>query len=125
MICSFIITATRVKGPNLHVISTDEKTCIQAIERHESQAPQSKGGYQRKEFEYTRHGTTTLIAALNVENGKILNAHLQSTRNEEDYANFVKETVNMLPPMDKIIVISDQLNTHMSETLVRWIGYFV
>lgn len=122
MICSFIIAVTRFKEPNLHVISTDEKTCIQAIERHESQAPQSKGGHQRKEFEYTRHGTTTLIAALNVENGKILNAHLQSTRNEEDYANFVKETVNMLPPMDKVVVISDQLNTHMSETLVRWIA---
>ena len=122
MICSFIIAATRVKDPNLHVISTDEKTCIQAIERYESRAPQSKGGYQRKEFEYIRHGTTTLIAALDVENGKILKAHLQSTRNEEDYANFVKETVNMLPPMDKIVVISDQLNTHMSETLVRWIA---
>jgi transposase-like protein len=121
-VCSFILLATKKKDPNLHVISTDEKTCVQAIERYESQAPQSKGGHRRKEFEYIRHGTTTLIAAINVENGKLINAHLQSTRNETDYANFLKETVNMLPSLDKIVVISDQLNTHMSETLVRWIA---
>lgn len=122
MICAFILTATKKEDPNLHVISTDEKTCIQAIERHESRASQSKGGHQRKEFEYTRHGTTTLIAAINVEDGRVINAHLQPTRDEKDYAGFLKETVGMLPPLDKVIVISDQLNTHMSATLVEWIA---
>ena len=127
LVCSFILLAIKKSDPNLHVLSLDEKTCIQAIERHESTAPKSKGGYTRKEFEYTRHGTTTLIAAIDVSNGKLLNAHLKPTRDEKDYADFVKQTVGFLPEMDKIVILSDQLNTHLSETLVRWIaesGYY-
>lgn len=122
MVCYFILAATKKTDPNLHVISVDEKTCIQAIERHEAPAPLSKGGYMRKEFEYIRHGTTTLIAAIDVSDGQLLNAHLQSTRDEKDYAAFLKETVAMLPEMDKIVVLSDQLNTHLSESLVRWVA---
>lgn len=122
MICAFILTATRKEDPNLHVLSADEKTGIQAIERHESRASQSKAGRLRKEFEYTRHGTTTLIAAINVEHGQLVNAHLQPTRDEQDYADFLKETVAIFPPLDKVVIISDQLNTHMSETLVKWIA---
>ena len=47
---------------------------------------------------------------------------MQPTRDEKDYANFLKETVAMLPEMDKIVILSDQLNTHLSETLVRWVA---
>lgn len=108
--------------PNRHVISVDEKTGIQAIERHTARAPVSKGGRVRKEFEYIRHGTTTLMAAINVENGRLLHHHLGQTRDEVDYADFLKQTVNLLPEMDKIIVLSDQLNTHLSETLVKWVA---
>jgi len=97
------------------VISVDEKTAIQAIERDRSTTPQSKGGIK----EYTRHGTTTLIAANNVENGKVIHRHLGLTRTEEDYAIFLKET---MPEMDDIVFLSDQLNTHVSETLVIWIA---
>lgn len=122
LVCSFILLATKEVDPNLHVISVDEKTCIQAIQRHEAVAPKSKGSYKRKEFEYKRHGTTTLIAAINVRDGQLINAHLQQTRNEKDYANFLKETVATLPEMDKIVILSDQLNTHLSETLVRWVA---
>ncbi len=81
------------KLPRCHLISIDEKIGIQAIERQVKVAPKSKGGHQRKEYEYIRHGTTTLIAAKNVENGQIINAHLGATRNEEDYAVFLKRTV--------------------------------
>jgi len=122
LVCRFILAATTYMDPNLHVISVDEKTCIQAIERHQAAAPTSKGSYIRKEFEYIRHGTTTLIAAINVADGQVLNAHLQPTRDEKDYANFLKETVGMLPEMDKIVILSDQLNTHLSESLVRWVA---
>jgi len=122
LVCYFILAAIKKDDPNLHVLSVDEKTCIQAIERYESVAPVSKGGHKRKEFEYKRHGTTTLIAAINVADGKLLNAHLKPTRDEKDYAGFLKETVGMLPEMDKIVILSDQLNTHLSETLVRWVA---
>lgn len=108
--------------PNTHVISVDEKTGIQAIERDCQTAPQSKGGHQRREYEYTRHGTTTLIAATNVENGQLVNHHLRPTRTETDFVAFSKATANQLPEMDKIVFLADQLNTHLSQGLVCWIA---
>jgi transposase-like protein len=104
------------------VISVDEKTGIQAIERHEARAPISKGGHLRKEYEYERNGTTTLIAAIKVENGELFNHTLGPTRTEEDYTKFMKKTISKLPEEDKVVVLSDQLNTHISESLVRWIA---
>ena len=106
----------------MHVLSVDEKTCIQAIECHEAIAPKSKGGHHRREFEYKCHGTTTFIAAINVANGKLIHTRLQSTRDEKDFADFIKQTVAMLPEMDKFVILSDQLNTHLSETLVRFVA---
>lgn len=122
LICQFILGAVLLKLPNCHVISVDEKTCIQALERFVEFAPKTKGGHKRKEYEYVRHGTTTLIAANNVENGKIINVHLGPTRNENDYAEFIQQTVYSLPEMDRIILLADQLNTHVSETLVCWVA---
>lgn len=121
LICEFIIGAVLLKFPNTHVISIDEKTAIQALERLSGRASKSKGGHTRNEFEYTRHGTTTLIAALNVENGKLIEQHLGQTRDEKDFADFTKKVVSVFPEMDKIVILSDQLNTHLSATLVEWI----
>lgn len=44
------------------------------------------------------------------------------TRNEIDYADYLKITTDQLPELDKVVILSDQLNTHVSETLVRWIA---
>jgi len=122
LVCHFILLSISKKIPNLHVISVDEKTGIQAISRKTGRAPLSKGGHMRKEYEYDRHGTTTLMAAVHVENGKAFSIHLGPTRTEDDYCAFIQQTVYQLPQMDKIIILSDQLNTHMSESLVRWIA---
>lgn len=122
LVCHFILAAAKSENMNLHVLSVDEKTGIQAIERFEATAPKSKGAHKRKEFEYKRHGTTTLIAATDVSDGKLFHAHLQPTRDEQDFANFIKHTVGLLPEMDKVVILADQLNTHISETLVRWIA---
>ena len=122
LICHFILIGIKGEDLNLHVLSVDEKTCIQAIERYEATAPKSKGGHKRREFEYKRHGTTTLIAAVNVADGQLVHAHLKPTRDEKDFANFIKETVAMLPEMDRVVILSDQLNTHLSETLVRFVA---
>lgn len=103
-------------------MSVDEKTGIQALERFVQQAPPSKGGHQRKEFEYKRNGTTCLMAALDVAKGKIVNQRIHPTRKEEDFLQFVKKTVDRYPSTDEVIFLCDQLNTHMSESLVRYIA---
>lgn len=111
-----------MKLVNRHVISVDEKTSIQALERKSGRAPQSKGAHKRIEFEYKRHGAATLIAAVNVENGKVLHHRLGNSHKEGDFAAFIKAAVAMLPEMDEVIILADQLDTHKSEALVRWLA---
>lgn len=117
-----ILAAVGKSCPNTHVISVDEKTGIQALERYLQRAPDSKGGHERREFEYKRYGTTTLMAAVNVEDGQVINHHLGPTHKEGDFGDFIKSTVAKLPEMDRVIILADQLDTHISETLVRWIS---
>jgi transposase len=104
-------------------LSVDEKTGIQALERVEQIAPHSKGAHKRIEFEYVRHGTTTLIAALNVGTGQLQSHLLNSTRTETDFYHFIKQTAQDIlntEPDANIIFLTDQLNTHLSESLVLW-----
>ena len=104
------------------MLSIDEKTGIQALERVEGIAPESRGLHRRKEFEYIRNGTTGLMAAVDVAKGDIVNHRLHPTRNEEDFLTFIETTVARFPEQDEIILMVDQLNTHQSESLVRWVG---
>lgn len=122
MICNLILESVQGLYLNRHLVSVDEKTGIQALERLEGTAPESKSSYRRKEFEYKRHGTTCLIAAADLANGKIVNQRLNPTRNEEDFVTFVEATVGQYPKGDEVIIVADQLNIHKSETLVRWVA---
>ena len=117
-----IIISISKQNPNFHLLSVDEKTGIQALERYEERGPKSRGYKKRKEYEYVRHGTSTLIAAVNVEDGKVIAYHQGQTRDEKDYCEFIKGMVNKLPELDQITILSDQLNTHVSESLVIWIA---
>jgi len=122
IICKVILAAIAKQCPNTHTVSVDEKTGIQALERAMGRAPNSQGGQKRMEFEYKRNGTTTLMAAVNVENGQIVHHHLGPNHKEVDFADFIKATVAKFPPMDRVIILADQLSTHLSESLVRWIA---
>lgn len=79
------------------------------------------GLLERREVEYVRHGTLCLIANLEVATGKILAPALGPTRTEEDFAQHVAETVETDPHAEWIF-IADNLNTHQSETLVRFVA---
>lgn len=100
----------------------DEKTGIQALERVEGRGPDSKGKQRRKEFEYIRHGTTTLMAAIIVSLGKIIHYRLHPTRTEADFLIFIQGVAACFPKGDQLIFLADQLNTHLSESLVRWVA---
>lgn len=104
------------------MLSVDEKTGIQALERLEGMAPENKGYHKRREFEYIRHGTTTLMAAVDVAKGEVVNHRLHPSRNEQDFLTFIKASVAELPENDDVVILADQLNTHQSESLVRWIA---
>lgn len=123
LICQLILEAIEGVFPKRFLISLDEKTGIQALQRLEQTAPASKGGHTRREFEYKRNGTTTLMAAINVADGKILHHYLNQTRTEKEFCSFVELTVDPLikdDPKVEVILMADQLNTHLSESLVKY-----
>jgi len=74
------------------------------------------GQPERIDPEYIRHGTTGLIASREIATGKIV-PMIQPTRTEIDFANHIEQVLSA-NPKDKHIFITDNLNTHMSESLV-------
>ena len=104
------------------VISTDEMTGIQALERIAEDLPISPKKPVAREFEYERYGTQTLIAGFNVTTGEINHAVCGDTRKEEDFASFIEDSINNNPNYKKYHFVLDQLNTHKSETLVKLIA---
>jgi hypothetical protein len=105
----------------VHVVSVDEKTGIQAVERIHPDHAMSKGKLELHEFEYARHGTQTLIANFEVATGKVISPTLGDTRTEEDFVAHVRATV-LTDPEAEWVFIADQLNTHKSASLVTCVA---
>jgi transposase len=103
------------------VISTDEMTGVQALERAAPGLPLRPGKVERREFEYIRHGTLCLMANLQVATGRILAPSIGPTRSEQDFALHVEQTVATDPTARWLFVV-DNLTTHCSESLVRWVA---
>ncbi|WP_219884648.1 transposase [Merismopedia glauca] len=103
-------------------MSIDEMTGIQATERKEKDLPLRPGKVERREFEYIRHGTQTLIANFDVATGKILEPTCGDSRTESDFALNIRRIVEAEPDVKKWNLIMDCLNTHFSESLVRLVA---
>ncbi len=117
-VCAAYGSAIAMHELGTHLVSVDEKTGMQAIERAAPTLPMRPGQVERQEANYVRHGTLMLTANLEVATGKVICPTVALTRHEEDFAAHVAQTVASDPQAAWIIVL-DQLNTHQSETLVR------
>lgn len=106
---------------NIRTFCTDEMTGIQALEHLFPDKPTAPGMDAKREFDYVRHGTTSLIGFYNVTNGKMAEPYLNPTRTEEDFVAALKALIDTGPDKSYRIVC-DNLNTHMSETLVRYVA---
>ena len=121
-ICETYAQAQRLhEEQGAHVISTDEKTGIQALERLHPTLPSRPGKTERIEFEYRRHGTLCLIANFEVATGKSVFPTIGSTRTEADFAAHIGRTIDADPEATWIFVL-DQLNTHKSAALVHLVA---
>ena len=123
-VCDCYHQAQEMYKEGVHVVSTDEKTGIQALERIAPSKPMIPGIPERIEFEYTRHGTLCLIPSFEVATGHIISFHLDQQRTESDFATHIRNTV-LTAPNDRWIFIADQLNTHKSEELVRLVAEMI
>ena len=98
-----------------HVISTDEKTGIQALERAAPPLPMKPGLVERPEYAYIRQGTPCFIAHGNVATGEVVAPSIGATRTEEDFAAPMAQTIATEPEAPWIFIV-DQLNPPQSET---------
>lgn len=120
-VCDLYSQALELHLQGVHVVSTDEKTGIQALERSAPTQPMQPGQVERREFEYERHGTLCLIANLEVATGQVISPSIGATRTEADFLAHIQQTV-ATDPQAEWIFITDQLNTHQSESLVKWVA---
>lgn len=104
-----------------HTVSVDEMTGIQALERIAPSKPMATGKPQRLEYEYRRHGTLCLIGNFDVVTGKAVVPTVGDTRNEEDFRDHIARTV-ATDPEARWVFVMDNLNTHCSEALVRYVA---
>jgi transposase len=101
-----------------HTVCVDEMTGIQALERIAATKPMIAGKPARIEFEYERHGTLTLIGNFRVTTGELIAPTIGPTRTEADFAGHIEQTMATHPGASWVFV-TDNLNIHCSETLVR------
>lgn len=103
-------------------ISTDELTGVQALERKEPGLPMQPGKVERREFEYVRHGTSAFILSRDVVTGKVVAPYASPTRTEADFLAHLQAVVATDLTATRWHVVLDNLNTHQSESLVRWVA---
>jgi hypothetical protein len=103
-------------------MSTDELTGVQALERKHPGLPLAPGKIERREFEYVRHGTRSLIVSRDVVTGEIVAPFCGPTRTEADFLAHAQAVVATHQEASRWHIVCDQLNTHQSESLVRWVA---
>jgi transposase len=102
------------------VLSVDEKPQIQALERAQPILPMDLGQPERQTHNYIRHGTLDLFAALNVATGKVVAAYKKQHRSK-DFTAFLDEIDKQVDPNLTIHVVLDNLSTHKSPLVKRWL----
>lgn len=105
---------------NALVLSVDEKTQIQALDRSQPELPLQTGKPKRLTATYKRHGTVSLIAALSVHDGEIT-ANTIEKNNSENFLKFLKKIYRKYPKKH-LHVIADNLKVHKHKDIKEWVG---
>jgi len=112
-----------VKPPqHAAVFCLDEKTAIQALDRKDPVLPLSPGRAERHGFEYYRHGTLSLYAALDTKTGEII-GKTASRHTSEEFVAFLSEVVASQPVTREIHIILDNLSAHKTRRVRDFLEY--
>lgn len=120
-LCKLYHQATELHEQGIHLISTDEKTGMPALDPIHPNLPMRPRHPEAVEFEYERHGTQALIANFEVATGRVITPSIGNTRTEADFVAHIERTVDTDPQGEWIIIV-DQLNTHQSASLVECVA---
>lgn len=111
-----------LNGPeNAIVVSVDEKTGIQAKERLVATTPAAPGRPARYEFEYRRHGTASLLAAMDVHSGEVLGADI-ARNNSVTFIDFLADIDRNVAPNLEIHLVLDNGSSHTSKATTAWLA---
>ncbi len=104
---------------NALVLCVDEKPGIQALDRTQPLLPLRAKKPRAWTNEYVRHGTQTLLAALEIATGKVV-AHVRDRRTTVDFLSFMDDVVKSYP-LGELHVVLDNLNIHKNEAAKQWL----
>ncbi len=121
-VCALYRAAPSLAERGERVLSTDELTGVQALERKHPGLPLAPGKVERREFEYIRHGTIAFILNRDVATGQIVAPSAGPTRTEEDFVAHIERTVATDPAAARWHFVVDNLNVHQSASLVRYVA---
>ncbi len=123
----FETKAADVIGLYLHpphhaaVFSVDEKTAIQALDRKDPILPFSPGRAERHGFEYIRHGTLSLYAALNTRTGVVV-GQTAERHTSQAFIAFLAELLTTVPARQEVHVICDNLSAHKTKQVEAFVA---
>ena len=103
------------------VLCVDEKSQIQALERTQPNLPMGLGYAEGFTHNYTRHGTTTLFAALNIQNGAIL-AQCKARHRHQEFLAFLRDIETQVPADLDVHLIVDNYGTHKHRNVKAWLA---
>jgi transposase len=103
------------------VLSCDEKSQIQALDRSQPGLPLRQGRVATQTHDYKRHGTTTLFAALNLADGKVIGT-CQKRHRHQEWLCFLRLIDENTPPDKELHLIVDNYSTHKHEKVRRWLA---
>jgi transposase len=103
------------------IFCVDEKTAIQALDRLDPVLPLSPGRAERHGFEYHRHGTLSLYAALDTKSGKVIGKTAERHTSTE-FVAFLAEVVAQCPAQQEIHIILDNLSAHKTQAVRDFLG---
>lgn len=105
---------------NAVVLSIDEKSSIQALDRTQPGLPLKKGRCGTMTHDYKRHGTSTLFAALDIATGRVIGESYQQHRHQE-FLKFLKKVERHTPKDKEVHIILDNYATHKHPNVLQWI----
>jgi transposase len=103
------------------VLCVDEKSQIQALDRTQPILPMMPGVPERRTHDYSRHGTTTLFAALNIATGKVI-GELHRRHRSQEFLQFLRTIDEAVPNRLEVHLVMDNYGTHKTPTVRRWLA---
>ncbi|MCI0363649.1 MAG: IS630 family transposase, partial [Phycisphaerales bacterium] len=103
------------------VLCVDEKSQIQALDRTQPILPMMPGVPERRTHDYSRHGTTTLFAALNIATGKVI-GQLHRRHRAKEFLDFLRAIEQAVPQKLDVHLVMDNYGTHKTPSVKRWLA---